>query len=426
MKLKALVGSGDKIGLFTLPYLIPILFLNILFPEIFSVGGPSPLLKIISIIVLIPGLINWAWSVYLILTKIPKKELITTGPYSIVKHPLYIGVSLLVLPWAGFLLNTWLGLLIGIVMYIGSGKYAPDEEKYLSGKFGGEWDEYVKKVKFPGILKKHALLSYFVLAFAVSWGLIAATVGPDIINPWAEASPGILPLVVVIMLLGPIVSGLLMTALVDGKKGFSDLSQRIFKRKLKIRWYAALLIAPLSLILSNLVLSLFSPKYLLTAFSGGEGEVTLSFTFIGALLGGLMEEVGWTGFAIPRMLRRFNIFKTGLLLGLIWGAWHFIVNFWGSGIAAEKVPVAVFVGVALFSFLLPYRIIMVWLYIRTESLLLAILMHTSLIFFWLMFMPISATGAYRVYWFLLWAGVLWVVVGALNKITKGQFFRRVE
>lgn len=149
MKLKVLVGSGEKIGRFTLPFLIIGLVLNIIFPSFFSVGGPPNTLKVISIIILIPGIINWIWSIVLILTKIPRKELITNGPYSLVKHPLYTGVSLLVLPWVGFLLNTWLGALIGIIVYIGSRMYAPREEEILSKVFGSKWNEYCNKVKIP-------------------------------------------------------------------------------------------------------------------------------------------------------------------------------------------------------------------------------------------------------------------------------------
>jgi protein-S-isoprenylcysteine O-methyltransferase Ste14 len=149
MKLKALVGSGDKIGLLTLPFLIIGLILNIIIPSIFSVGGPSIVLKTISIIILIPGITIWIWSVVLILTKAPKQELISNGPYSLVKHPLYTGVALLVLPWIGFLLNTWLGVLIGIVLYIGSRVFAPEEETILSKTFGTNWDEYCNKVKMP-------------------------------------------------------------------------------------------------------------------------------------------------------------------------------------------------------------------------------------------------------------------------------------
>lgn len=149
MNLKELVGSGEKIGLLTLPFLIIGLILNIMIPAFFQVGGPSIVLKVISMILLIPGLTIWIWSVVLLLTKVPQKKLITTGPYSLVKHPLYTGVAFLVLPWLGFLFNTWLGVVIGIVLYIGSRMFAPAEEETLSKSFGASWDEYCHQVKIP-------------------------------------------------------------------------------------------------------------------------------------------------------------------------------------------------------------------------------------------------------------------------------------
>jgi len=147
MKLKILVGSGDKIGLLTLPFLIIGLILNILLPSFFSVGGPSIVLKVISVAILIPGITIWIWSVVLILIKVPKNELITNGPYSFVKHPLYTGVALFVLPWVGFLFNTWLGVLVGLMLYIGSRIFSPEEEDVLSKTFGATWDEYSNRVK---------------------------------------------------------------------------------------------------------------------------------------------------------------------------------------------------------------------------------------------------------------------------------------
>lgn len=77
MKLKVLVGNGRKIGLLTLPFLVIGVILNIMNPAFFQVGGPPMVLKVISIIILILGVINWIWSVVLILTKIPQQKLIT-------------------------------------------------------------------------------------------------------------------------------------------------------------------------------------------------------------------------------------------------------------------------------------------------------------------------------------------------------------
>lgn len=148
MNIKKLAGSGDKIGLLTLPFLVIGLILNITLPAIFYVKL-SPLLKTISIIILIPGVIIWVWTAALILIQVPRNKLITSGPFALVKHPLYVNMALLVAPWVGFLLHSWLGLLIGAVVYVGSRLYSPLEEAALAKTFGAAWDEYCKKVKLP-------------------------------------------------------------------------------------------------------------------------------------------------------------------------------------------------------------------------------------------------------------------------------------
>ncbi len=149
MRLRGLVGSGDRIGLLALPFVVVGLILSVADPSMFSVGGPAPALRMTSIVMLVPGLVIWVWSVTLILTKASKNELITDGPYALVKHPLYTGVALLVLPWIGFLLDSWLGLVIGVVVYVGSRLFAPAEEAALSRRFGASWNAYRDSVKVP-------------------------------------------------------------------------------------------------------------------------------------------------------------------------------------------------------------------------------------------------------------------------------------
>jgi protein-S-isoprenylcysteine O-methyltransferase Ste14 len=144
--IKALVGSGDRIGRLVLPFLVTGLALNILWPAWFAVGGPAPVLRTLSLVMLVPGVVMWAWSVVLIITRVPRGELITSGPFSLVKHPLYTGVSLLVLPWLGFLLNSWLGLALGIVLYAAARRYEGAEEESLAREFGPAWDDYRDRV----------------------------------------------------------------------------------------------------------------------------------------------------------------------------------------------------------------------------------------------------------------------------------------
>ena len=147
MDLKKLVGSGDRIGLFTLPFVVAGVILNVAYPSAFQVGGPPSWLWWLSIGMLVPGVGIWLWSVILVLANVPRGRLITGGPYGWVKHPLYTAVALAVLPWVGFLLDTWLGAVVGLALYLGSRIFAPAEEAELSRTFGETWQAYSRSVK---------------------------------------------------------------------------------------------------------------------------------------------------------------------------------------------------------------------------------------------------------------------------------------
>ena len=146
MNLKSLVGSGDRIGLFLLPFVVAGLAIDALAPALFAISR-SDVVMAIGLVLLVPGLIVWAWSAILILNEVPRGRLITSGPYALVKHPLYTGVALLILPGLGFLLGTWLGLLFGLVLYVGARIFSAGEERALRTTFGAAWDEYAANVR---------------------------------------------------------------------------------------------------------------------------------------------------------------------------------------------------------------------------------------------------------------------------------------
>lgn len=57
--------------------------------------------------------------------------------------------GVLVLPWAGFLLDTWLGAMLGLVLYAAARRYAPQGEAALAAAFGSEWSDYSSRVLIP-------------------------------------------------------------------------------------------------------------------------------------------------------------------------------------------------------------------------------------------------------------------------------------
>jgi protein-S-isoprenylcysteine O-methyltransferase Ste14 len=149
LDLRRLVGSGDRIALFTLPVAIVGSIVQLTNPAMLAVDGASQPLRAVSIFALTVGGLTWAWSVGLILSMVPRGELITTGPYVIVKHPLYTSVGLLALPSLGILLGTWLGAVIGLAVYAGARLFAPAEEAELHRTYGSRWEAYVRSVKLP-------------------------------------------------------------------------------------------------------------------------------------------------------------------------------------------------------------------------------------------------------------------------------------
>ena len=73
-------------------------------------------------------------------------------------------------------------------------------------------------------------------------------------------------------------------------------------------------------------------------------------------------------------------------------------------------PLVLYMAGLLFTFLPPFRILMVWVYERSESLSLLMLMHANLVFFWLISTPHDIAGPTLVTWYLTWGLVLWLAV----------------
>jgi membrane protease YdiL (CAAX protease family) len=226
------------------------------------------------------------------------------------------------------------------------------------------------------------------------------------------------------LIVSPSIAGILLTALLFGREGFRELGSRLLKWRVGARWYAvALLTAPLSVTSALLALALTSSEFVPSILTTTDKASLLLIGIFAGLMVGVFEELGWTGFAIPRMRLRYGVLGTGLIVGLLWGVWHFSPFFWGSGAASGTLPLAIFLPVLLFTWLPAYRVLMVWIYDRTESLLVAMLMHTSLVASNAILVPL-VTGVALVTFDLVWAAVLWVFVGAIALANGGHLSRQ--
>ena len=231
------------------------------------------------------------------------------------------------------------------------------------------------------VIRLHPVLSYYVLTFAISWGGILIVVGRGGVPGNPAQLQKMIPIMIVAMLAGPAVASIVLTGIVGGRAGYRDLLARLATWRVGIGWYAAaLLTAPLVLTAIPLALALRFPEFIPRIFTDSNKGPLLMLGFGAALAAGFFEELGWTGFVIPKLRSRFNAFGTGAVVGLLWGAWHLPVNVLSSGTPSGGVSVPSLLGTFLFSLgLLPaFRILMVLLWDHTGSLLLAMLMHVSL------------------------------------------------
>jgi hypothetical protein len=219
-------------------------------------------------------------------------------------------------------------------------------------------------------LQHFALPLYFVMAYAIAWGgclLVAAARGFDT----AGIGMADIFLMFMFMLAGPSLSGVLLTAYFEGKSGLRDLLRREKKWRFSWTWAAvAMLTVPVLSTGALLALSaLVSPIY--------RPEVTmakLGFGIAAGALAGFFEEIGWTGFALPRLQSRYTPLASGLILGVLWAFWHIMADFWGNHAASGLFWLPTFIIFWLMP-LTAYRVLMVWVYRNGKSLPLMQIMH---------------------------------------------------
>jgi membrane protease YdiL (CAAX protease family) len=271
-------------------------------------------------------------------------------------------------------------------------------------------------------IKRHAVLLYFVLTFAISFSGILIVAGPGAFLGTAEEGDVLDPSLYLAMLLGPSISGILLTGLVAGKAGLRELLSRLLRWRVGARWYAvALLTYPLTMTAILGALALISPQVLPATFVPADSVTLLLSGIVAGLAAGFFEELGWTGFAIPKLRLQYGVVLTGLIVGLLWGAWHYPL-FTASASSATAVAPVLMLAVLLFSFLPPFRVLMVWVYERTQSLLVAILMHASFAGSTVA-LALVAPGLPALTYDLALAAVLWVVIAAIAVANHGHIAR---
>src|SRR6266508_1224132 len=218
------------------------------------------------------------------------------------------------------------------------------------------------------LLRRYPLTAFFLLAYALSWPYMIVD---------ALGSHGLLPFRLPMLLwipggYGPTFAALIVTGTLDGKTGMRALLGRLLLWRVVWPWSAvALFGAVIMSFITMLLYALFTGTPLALPVVSGQLMLMAPLLF---LVGGLVngEEIGWRGFALPRLLAKHSALTASLILGVLWALFHLPLFFTRGDSFASTPPLSFLVRMS------GAAILFTWVFNNTGgSLLLAYLMHAA-------------------------------------------------
>lgn len=250
------------------------------------------------------------------------------------------------------------------------------------------------------LVKRHPLSAFLILAFGLSWSAVIFY------------RLGLLP--VPIFTFGPSLAAVIVAGMTGGRAGLKALFSRLFRWRVGLRWYSVALFAPLPLFVAIISINVLFGAPVPTATQLAAWPSLFGF-FLGLVLspfGGAWEELGWRGYALPKLLSGRSWLAASLILGVLWAVWHLPILITG------QIPWPNLLAIMGMS------IIFTWLFNNTQgSVLMAFLFHASIDAYGEFFIPMfSGADQVRVYWLMgalfgLWAIGLIIRVGTNSSRT---------
>lgn len=246
-------------------------------------------------------------------------------------------------------------------------------------------------------VRQYQLTFFFLIALLFSAGMMAYanSTGNEDITMLVPLSPSIIAILVAVF--------------AGGWQGFKALVPDQIRFRFNPIWYVyALLLIPILALIAALI----------QGYMSGENfsflDQSLVKIIIVVLLISLGEEFGWRAFALPRLQERFSPLVSSLILGVIWGLWHYPGYLVGVGTPLEM-PFYLFM-----LWVIPGTILITWGYNASGSIIIPILMHASANFAFA-FLPLLPEWTGELNTFIILVSILWtaVIIGVVWSM-RGQ------
>lgn len=217
-------------------------------------------------------------------------------------------------------------------------------------------------------MRKSPLTWFYILAFGISWlGMISVVLASRDIAPFYR--PYFLVLFI-FYAIGPALAAVIVSQVTHGKTGVQNLLKGLIRWRVGLVWYIIAVLGPSVLLIAAQVVT----KLLGLPLTITMPQVVLSPYFIFGVavnfLANTCEEIGWRGFALPRLQKRHNALHATLIVGILWGLWHLPLVFLAGPMS--EYPFLWFISIAADAFMYT------WIYNSTKgSILLVALFHGS-------------------------------------------------
>lgn len=199
----------------------------------------------------------------------------------------------------------------------------------------------------------------------------------------------------------PSILALVYTAIIKGKKGIYELFIKQTIKKTRIKW---LILSLIGIPLVGSLAMLTSLNFDISKFSLRTYQLMPQIVVI--ILIALGEEYGWRGFLLPRLMNKFNLFYSSIILGLIWGFWHLPAYLIGTGVPLQMNFMVFLLWVILGTLFIS------WIYYYTKSVLTSILAHigANAAFNYLLILPefTGSMNTFRI--FILYLSTMMMIV----------------
>jgi uncharacterized protein len=220
------------------------------------------------------------------------------------------------------------------------------------------------------LIRRYPLVSFFVLAYVLAWIIESPLVFLRDTFP-AGDPPGLF--LVILASNVPSLLAIVLTAIVLGRGALRKLMGRLLIWRVNPLWYLGVVLGPVALVGGTIALNaLLGRPALSLGIPSLLGLVIMLaiFIFPGSALG---EEIGWRGYALPRLQARMSALSASLLLAPIWALWH--LPLWLTG-APGRTPL-IYAAFVVSAFGL--SVLLTWVYNSTGgSLLLVVLLHATI------------------------------------------------